>query len=689
MKGSRIVLALLALLAMATAGVGRALAGLEEIEDGVYVDDFEDGMLLDWDLSRGTDAEIDEGEENSVLNVRGAGQLVLLDMQFRNFLAEVTLKGGGGGLFFGGKYQALITTSWGGSLTVREAGKELAMLKRGYRIGRSYRLKVVCFGPLIRVYVNGQQEFEKTDARPIKGPLALVTGEKGALLDDVKISTKLSPEEGAMAVPVEEDQALVFSSETDANVHLKTANATSRGLRLIAAIRPPKSTYIGESGLGADTKGRIVKYGTKYFYAIESVPGKPVARAETVLKPGSEEALDLNLGKIPPGSYLLDLSFAWGGQEHSHRLCLFIVFRDIEPVKYRAPVIPVGTYTAKLPKAMRAEDPLWWYTYVHAMGLTLKQYHLSAAVACGAFETETVEILQQYGVAGVQRGTTYLDHPGIIATLLGDEPSAAELDYYRAQYEEAQKKTVKPVTTCCVGEGIGLGGKHFFWQATQPRVRAFRWYGFKKHFYGIHHHLVYKGVLPISDVLRISYASFDTPYWLLPLSNGGTEHEAYFQFPSAAQHRGILHLAMAYGARGSLFYSLQEAFGAGLVDTVTLKPNGRNLAAIGEVAGCIQRHAELLCSLEVGKFDVRCESPDIEPVPLHDGKDGRYVYVINRNTRARVSCKVFWPVKLGRAKVKDIYADAAVQTERDGSFVAVTLDLAPGDGRLLEVSRGE
>jgi len=335
---------------------------------------------------------------------------------------------------------------------------------------------------------------------------------------------------------------------------------------------------------------------------------------------------------------------------------------------------------------MRDEDPLWWYTYLHAMGLTLKQHHMNAVVACGAYVPESIEILNRYGVAVVERGDAHLDHPGVIGTLLGDEPHGPEMDYYRAQYEDVQARTDKPVTTCCVGEGIGLGGKYFFWRETQPRVRAFRWYGFKKHFYGIHHHLIYKGVLPLSDVLRISYTSFDTPYWLLPLSNGGTEHEAYFQFPSAAQHRGALHLAMAYGARGILFYSLQEAFGCGLVDTVTLLPYSGNLAAIGEVAGHIQKHANLLCSLEVGKFDVRCESPDIEPVPLHDGKDGRYVYAINRNTKEALSCKLFWPLKQGRTKVRDVYADADVQAEIGESSVNVSLELRPGDGRLLEVS---
>ena len=200
------------------------------------------------------------------------------------------------------------------------------------------------------------------------------------------------------------------------------------------------------------------------------------------------------------------------------------------------------------------------------------------------------------------------------------------------------------------------------------------------------------GELTLSDMEFSDFAadaSFDTPYWVSMPTNGDTGHEAYFQFPSPAQHRGYMHLCMAYGAKGMLLYSLQNQFGVGIVDTVTLEPNGENLSAIGEVAGNIKKHAKLLLSLKVGGFDVRCQSPDIEPVPLHDGKDGRYVYVINRNTKERVNCRLFWPARLGRGKVKDLYADEDVQTESDESYVRVSLELAPGEGRLLAVEKGQ
>lgn len=669
-------------------GGGTAWASLEEVEPGVWVEDFEDGMLLDWEVLGVAKAEVTEEKDNSLLDFSGSGQLALADMRFKDVVAEVTITGGSGGIRFGGKYQAMLSAS---SLDISEKRKQLAALKRSYKIGRSYRLKVVCAGSFIRVYVNGRKEFEKSDATPTKGPIALVTGPQGVLVDDVRIATKLSPQDGAMAIPLEDDQALVFSSAADAKVRLKTVNRSARSVTVQAAVRRFKGVYVGDLGGDEEVKanGRtIVMYGTQFLYSVEPLPGKPVRLAQAALKAKSARAVELNLGKVPPGTYLLDISFSWAGKEHESGRFLFAAFDDIAPVEYQPPLIPIGPYTHKMPKAAKKENPLWWYTYLHAAALTLKAHNLNAVVACGMYERDTIEIYNRYGVAVVQRGGSHLDHPGVISTLAGDEPHTSEMEYYREQYANLERITDKPVMTCCVGEGIGMGGKYFFWKETNPRIRIFRWYGIKKHFYGIRHHLIYKGVLPLADVLRISDASFDTPYWTILPTNGGTEHEAYFQYPSPAQHRGLMHLSMAYGARGVLLYSLQAAFGVGLVDTVTLKPNGGNLAAIGEVAGHVKKHAKLLQSLKVGKFDVRCESPDIEPVPLHDGGDGRYVYAINRNTKETVSCRLFWPRKLGRAKVHDIFAGAAASTETDERYVSLALELAPGEGRLLAVSEG-
>ena len=51
------------------------------------------------------------------------------------------------------------------------------------------------------------------------------------------------------------------------------------------------------------------------------------------------------------------------------------------------------------------------------------------------------------------------------------------------QYEDLRKKTDAVITTCMVGESMGLGGPGDpvnLWKVLDPKVRLFRWYGVKK-----------------------------------------------------------------------------------------------------------------------------------------------------------------------------------------------------------------
>jgi hypothetical protein len=294
-------------------------------------------------------------------------------------------------------------------------------------------------------------------------------------------------------------------------------------------------------------------------------------------------------------------------------------------------------------------------------------------------------VFQAYGIGVIERGDAELQHPGVIATFVGDEPHRPELDYYRHLYKTTEALTDKPVMTTSIGDGIGIGGRYWFWEAVQPKIRSFRWYGVKKHHYGIQHHVHYKQLLPFSDVLRVADTSFNTPYWIILPALGSDSHEAYFQFPSPAQHRGLLHLAAAHGATGMIFYTLQNADGLGLINKVTLAPIGENLAAIGDVARRIQRHAELLRRLDVGGLDIRCSNPDIEPVPLGHPDGGQYVYVVNRDTRKPQRAKFSWPRSFGAFEVHDLYADAPVPTTVDPPFICFELDLAAGGGTLLQL----
>jgi hypothetical protein len=237
--------------------------------------------------------------------------------------------------------------------------------------------------------------------------------------------------------------------------------------------------------------------------------------------------------------------------------------------------------------------------------------------------------------------------------------------------------------TCCIGESIGLGGRYFFWEQIKPRARAFRWYGVKKSFYGVQHHIYYKGILPFLDMLRAADDSFATPYWVVLPGLGGTQHEAYFQVPYPAQTAALMHLCAANRADGQLWYTYQE-----LVHPVTFRDRREGLMQrIGEAAGWIQQNAELLVSLEVGGADVRCKSPSIEPVPLHNDAGEKYVYAVNRNTREPVSCRLFWPRSEAAGRVKDLFEGKERTVDTDEFYRYVDLELRAGDGRLLALGR--
>ena len=98
--------------------------------------------------------------------------------------------------------------------------------------------------------------------------------------------------------------------------------------------------------------------------------------------------------------------------------------------------------------------------------------------------------------------------------------------------------------------------------------------------------LSYKGWLPLASVFRIVEASSDTPWWFVAPALGKTDHEAYYQKPSPAQTEAMMHLALAYGVDGFLFFAFQNAHGfTCFVDQQSLEPTDGGYAAAAKVAG--------------------------------------------------------------------------------------------------------
>jgi len=672
---------------------------LGESDKGVYVEDFESGMLpLDWDCE-GDAARIERRDAadrkdrgNTVLHVVRAAEVQIGEAAFDTFSFSVDVQGHGG-VRFRGRYRAVLSSGFGGSLRITDgtrtelARRKLASRTADLKAADTRRLKIVCAGPLVRVYVDGRVESEKTDARVSKAPLALVAADGGARFDNLKISRTVSPEEAAVAALDVPAGALVFPAGKEVELLFHSANLSGSDVRLCGAVRSfrglPVEKVLREDEEADDTL--TVAYGVKQFYRIEPSGDKAVASGDAVVKAGASGKTQLNFGAIPAGFYLLELAWSGDAGRWGNRTYPLAVLTGSRPERYAAPPFPVGVYSG-LMQYRRTMEPLWWKTYVHAVAHDLRRRNLNAMVACGGFDEGEVEILNIHGVAGISRGNAWLDHPGVIGSLMSDEPHPGqEVEELKQQYQDLRKATDKIITTCLVGESMGLGGPGDpvnMWKELQPKARVFRWYGVKKHFYGPLHPLHYKGVLPLASVARIAEASSETPWWAIFPTFGGSEHEAYFQNPSPAQVKGMMHLACAHGANGLLLYLHQ----GGLIDAVNLKPLDGKLDAATEVASLIARHAPLLLSLRYGGFEVRNSNPIyVEAVPRRTEEGRAYIYVVNKDCEAAAAAVLAF--KAGeRASVQDVFSGKPVKLAPGADGLrAVELTLGPGDAALVDL----
>lgn len=342
--------------------------------------------------------------------------------------------------------------------------------------------------------------------------------------------------------------------------------------------------------------------------------------------------------------------------------------------------------------------------YAGAMAQSLKEHHFNAIIADNAFTKEMLDVFQNQGIAVIVRSDKWLDHPAVIAGLVGDgaDPekgpgqSAAEL---KRQYEALRQKTQKPIVPCVAGESLGLYGPsdpRALWQELAPPIQCFRWYGISRSHYGILYRRSDKGWLPLSSLLMIQadrvadnphFAGTATPYWVVLPGFGKNEREAEYQNATPAQIRGMMHLALAYGAQGIVFYALQDHAGwTCLADEKSLKPSDGKYAAAAEVAALIEKHSALLRSLKkVGGTDFQCLNSAVDAIPLSN-ETGAYAYVVNKDTENPVTTRLrLWDAVWTMTSVKDVFSgqDLEVKPCDAEGYLSVSLTLAPGEGQLL------
>lgn len=379
----------------------------------------------------------------------------------------------------------------------------------------------------------------------------------------------------------------------------------------------------------------------------------------------------------------------------SYRMIAALALAVLQPAASFAldpPPIPVGAWY----KSSRTEPD-----YVRAVALSLKEHSFNTVVGNASFTREMVDIFAQQGIAVITRGDKFLDHPAVIGSIVGGEPAPGkppgrDVEQLKEQYETLRGQTAKPLLTCVVGDGLGVDAiddPWKVWKGVKPKVRCLSWYGIARGHYGILHKRLYKGYVSFPSVLRQA-GSGKRAYWIVLPSFGKNDIEADHQNPSPAQMRGMMHLAVAYGARGILFWALQDhGDWQCLVAEDSLKPTDEKYAAAAAVAAKINAHAALLASLRPAGGDIRCPSPYVDAIGQRSKSNHAYLYVVNRNTKQPVSTTLLsWGAKPKPEGVRDIFSGQAVavsaKLDKEG-YWRMPITLRPGEGKLLDFGPGK
>lgn len=654
-------------------------AQLEEVEPGVYHMEFrgeinEDVFNFDElrnlpENRRPSDFEIVMDGGRPALRMVGQFQnrVFINEPTFQDFVLETEIKKGRGN--FAG---VVVRDHWRVYLQMRRA-LAINTDEPGYAQGLRYqsseafpgynKLKIICAGPVMRIYVNDKHivTHEIIEREGRIGFYAHGNGE--GFYRNLRVSRNVPGYAYLSVKPAAPEDALIFGPDEDVELSFELVkNSDEEQVVSLAAF-------------------------------ITNWDGDALAeqqRREVAVAPG-KSVISLNMGRVPEGFHRVKYEAVAGEDNLAEVDDLPLAIQRKGTANFEAPKIPLAPYS----KYMNRREPIYQNTYAHGIAKVLKDNHFNAIVADPSFTRDMLDIFYTYGVAVITRSAAFMDHPAVIASLLSDEPKPDEIEELKARTDALIEEHGKPVTTCMIGEQIGLrvpNDPMRYWEAMNAQLRTFRWYGIKKSYYDLEFPMRYRsGNLPFEAVCRIMETSSDSPWWFVAPSFGGMQHEAYFQNPTPEQMRGLMHLPLAYGVDGILFYTLQrerDAWSA-FVEQKSLQPHDGKLEAAAEVNKIINKHADLLLSLRgAAGLDIRCYHPSISPIPRMDPDDNRYVHVVNKSSTEQIDARLkLWDDIWIWEGAFDVFADEEieVQPRDEKGFVGITVPLRPGEGKLIRV----
>ncbi|MHC4871280.1 MAG: hypothetical protein ACYTFY_05500 [Planctomycetota bacterium] len=649
----------------------KASADLKEIEPGVFYEDFkggEDSVFGEGPNKLNRDIKAKGNRKPKVLELKSGLRLegnfhsrVFYDRPLKDFVFETTVrktKGTYAGIVVRDHWR--IYFQMRGYLCLNSDLPGLVggqLFKSGKTFTGYHKLKVVCAGPNLRAYVDGTEIFSYII--PDKPGKCGIYSHKGeAYYKDIRITEKVSPEYFMNMAPAAENDELVFAPAEDFNLLFKLGNAS--GVAQKVTLKVSINDWEEKVIVPEQEKTLTIEKDT-----IVKVPFKGMKQGFYRISCAADTE-----GKVI--TVIDDLPLAI--QERGNN-------KEVP-----APKLMMGVYS----KYFNKITPVYINTYSHGIARILRENGFNTILADSNFKKPIIDIYRSYGIATVARAGAFLDMPGVIATLADDEPKPEDIPRLKEQYKGLREKYGKKVSTCMIGEGMGLGGGHdpiTIWQQLEAEVRTFRWYGIKKTYYGLLRGTAYKGWPTLPAVMRVTEGSADSEWWFVPPSFGDNKHEGYYKNPTPAEMKGLMHMAVAHGAKGQLLFCLQDfQKWPGLIKDKSLLPTDGKLAAAKEANDIFNRHAELLTSLKYGNFKINnSDWIRMEVVPRIEKNGKTYIYAFNKDKDNTVTADISFSAK-GKQTVKDIFAGKSYSsTPAEGGMQSVKITLKPCDAALLQV----
>ncbi|MFQ5808040.1 MAG: hypothetical protein ACE5JM_00350 [Armatimonadota bacterium] len=214
----------------------------------------------------------------------------------------------------------------------------------------------------------------------------------------------------------------------------------------------------------------------------------PVAPGETVDVP-------LDVSDLPEGVLHLVTATVKRGEDEWVCQIPCGVFPPPPPdASVEEPIFPYGGYD----KTMKcvSDDPEIRGVYLRGTFYHMRRAHMNTLVV-GPPRKFELDLADEYDMKCVvrvsgqrQESKELIEHPSVLAAMIGDEPRMEEIDSYRERYESFRAQFTTPIVTCTVMDGYGSHAENDplrVWPVLKPSIRMGRLYAFRKTQYDLLH----------------------------------------------------------------------------------------------------------------------------------------------------------------------------------------------------------